>query len=169
MEFQKSHEQKRDGICTGSYFNSFGHRFRTNFQNRNHAVYKQYFCRIKRITAGTVHHLKPRHLHWYNRRGSQIVESTMMMPILILIAVSFMWVTLFLHNVLVDRCKLQDQLLAESEESKLPIKIITETTETFTQARGLVDMNLHRTYKGRIYALSEGDIIRLGELTDVLE
>ncbi|MFR7989820.1 MAG: hypothetical protein ACLU5F_04415 [Anaerovoracaceae bacterium] len=99
-----------------------------------------------------------------NRRGDEIVEAAMVLPVLILTVLSLILLLIYFFSCLSAQVELHGQMAEESIASEKTFDIIKKKTETSSKVGGAVDLILKKETEGRIYVVSGADIIRAGKL-----
>lgn len=99
---------------------------------------------------------------FHNKKGEEFVEGAIVLPVIILTAVSFIMALVFLYNVLLSQCKVQDMLLEKSACKDHLYKKIYLEEDTSSRIGGLADLILTDRYRGEITVIDEAELIRLG-------
>lgn len=99
-----------------------------------------------------------------NRRGDEIVEAAMVLPILILTILSLVLLIIYYFSCLNTQVDLHRQMIKESMYDKSIFEIQNKTKETSSEIGGVISIIMSKKIEGRIYIVNEADIIRAGEM-----
>lgn len=102
-----------------------------------------------------------------NRRGDEIVEAAMVLPILILTILSLILLLIYFFSCLSAQVKLHRQMTEESLASDAAFDTITKKTETSSEVGGAVDLLMRKETEGRLYVISGADMVRAGEVLGI--
>ena len=103
-----------------------------------------------------------------SRRGGEYVEAAFVLPMLVLIMISFIWCTVFFYGRLECQCEMHTQLLDEADRSTALITI-KRTEKTYSSLpQGLVSVALGGEIRARTYVFNEAELIRTGRIADGL-
>ena len=98
------------------------------------------------------------------KRGEEIVEAVMVLPILILTILSLILLIVYYFSCLNTQVSLHKQLIQDAMYSKAIFEIENKTEETSSEIGGVVSMVMSKKLAGRIYRINEADLIRAGEM-----
>lgn len=101
-----------------------------------------------------------------NKKGDEIVEAAMVLPILILTVLSMIMLLIYFFSCLNTQADLHKELIAESLTSEASFDIIKKQSETSSKMGGLVGLVMHKEMNGKIYRIGKADVIRAGEMLD---
>lgn len=101
-----------------------------------------------------------------NKKGEQMVEAAMVLPILILILLSLVLLMAHEYQCHWNQIDMHRNLLSTWDKSTSAFDIKTKTTETSSEVDGAVAMEFQKEIESRIYVFSETKCIRLGEMLD---
>ncbi|MGN0659304.1 MAG: hypothetical protein ACI4LA_06825 [Emergencia sp.] len=99
-----------------------------------------------------------------NRRGDEFVEAAMVLPVLLLTILSLIMLMIYYYSCLQAQTQMHGQMLEEMLRSEAVFDIIKNKTETSSKMGGITGIILNRNLEGRLYVISEADIIRAGGL-----
>ena len=101
-----------------------------------------------------------------NKRGEEIVEAAMVLPVLILIIVALVGIALFHIESMKTGCDLHRELANEIRSDKAIIKIIRKNHNYSSPIGGIADYSMSKYYEEKGYVLDEAAMIRVGELLE---
>ncbi len=99
-----------------------------------------------------------------NKRGEEIVEAAMVLPILILIAFTLMLVMIHFYTYHQGQIGLHKELIFWSQESEAVFHIQKKELHHHSKLDGMVELILQEEKQYRIYALKAAEWILLGEM-----
>ena len=99
-----------------------------------------------------------------NKRGEEMVEAAMVLPILLLLILSLLMVMLYHYDCHQAQMKMHQSLIAEVNESDTILDIKKNKTETSSAIAGLVQMVVQDEVESRVYLLQEATWIGIGEM-----
>lgn len=99
-----------------------------------------------------------------NKRGEEMVEAAMVLPILILTVFSLMMVMLFFYEMHQNQIALHKELILLSQESQGTFRVEKQTQKNQTRLDGMVNHLLMEEKQHRIYSLKPARWILLGEM-----
>ena len=103
-------------------------------------------------------------ISFFSKRGSEIVEAAIVLPIFILIVASVISVSLFFVNAFHRQCRVQEEVIAAVNEDRSIVKKIEINDELSSRIKGLYDRIFAKSYKASRYSLDEEAMVRAGEL-----
>ena len=103
-----------------------------------------------------------------NKRGNEIVEAAIVLPVFVLIVVSLIGVCLFKYNAFKVECEVQREVVDAIRNDKSVIKIIEKATESSGYPGGLFNGVMYSVYTPYGYAVDEEIILRTGEFVDLI-
>lgn len=99
-----------------------------------------------------------------SKRGEEMVEAALVLPLLILTILSLILLILYYHTALQSQTELHSRLLAEAAESKAVYKRIEDSKRVSSEMGGIVSMVMKKEIDSSIYVLRPAAILRTGEL-----
>ena len=99
-----------------------------------------------------------------NKRGSEIVEAAIVVPIFILILSALITLGVFYFDGFNNQCRVQSEIVEEMKATRLPMKKISNSETTFANIVGITTRLLSVDYSTYAFAIDEAMIIRTGEL-----
>ena len=140
------------GYCTGS-----------DFQDSDNTICKLSLCGSKRID-GAYTFSKKEGKGFLSKRGSEIVEAAIVLPIFILIVATFVSLSIYYYDAFLNQCDVQRRVLEEVRSDTHIVKRIESNNVYSSRIKGLYRGTIGRDYSASRYALDEGAMIRAGEL-----
>jgi len=104
-----------------------------------------------------------------NRRGDEIVEAAMVLPILILIILSMILLIVYFFSALCSQTDLHRQILTETAENDAAYAQIKKESETSSELKGAVNLHIGRKISAKGYVLHPADLLRAGEMIGISE
>lgn len=102
-----------------------------------------------------------------NKKGAQIVEAAVVLPILILTILSLILLLVYYFTCLNDQTGLHEDMLRYVQESEKIFEIYENNTETSKRISGLVHMLMGKESAGSVYVIHHTDFIRAGEMIGI--
>lgn len=104
-----------------------------------------------------------------SKRGSELIEAAVVLPLLILMAASLIGAGAFAYENFRDRCSAQKELLEEIDESRALYRKIEKNVETSSVITGAFAGKLKRN--GSVYAraIDEAAIVRAGKISGIID
>ncbi len=99
-----------------------------------------------------------------NKRGDEIVEAAMVLPILILTILSLILLIVYYFACLNVQVDLHRQMVRDAMHSEPVFEIKNKKEETSSEIGGVISMIMSKQINGKIYMINEADIIRAGEM-----
>ena len=99
-----------------------------------------------------------------SKRGSELIEASLALPLLILMAASLIGAGAFACVSMHDRCLAQSELLGELDESRAVYRIIERNIETSSDITGAYRERLNRRYTVHARVIDEAAVIRAGKI-----
>ncbi|MBR3756692.1 MAG: hypothetical protein IKK48_06230 [Firmicutes bacterium] len=99
-----------------------------------------------------------------NKRGEEMVEAAMVLPILILIVFTLMMVMVHFYTYHQAQMDLHKEMLCWSQENAAVFRIQKKALEYQTRLDGMVYHILQEEKQFRIYGLESADWVRLGKM-----
>lgn len=99
-----------------------------------------------------------------NKRGEQIVEAAMVLPILILTILSLILLMIYFFTCLQNQTDLHTEMIRHEQKSGKTFELYKKNVETSDGMEGLVHMLMKKQIKSSIYVFNEADFIRAGEM-----
>lgn len=96
--------------------------------------------------------------------GYQLVEASIMMPLIILVSVSIVFLIVFFYECLNRQCLMHEELIAAENQSKELHKTLEDVYVQEGHIKGIRDMLLQREISGKIYLINESMAVRIGEI-----
>lgn len=103
----------------------------------------------------------------FNKKGDQIIDASIVIPIFILIVSALISVCAFSFSALRNQADLHDDLIKEMNKSSAVFTIKNKTIETSNKIGGIFRVILKKKSQGRIYIMSQSEIIRVGEMLEL--
>ena len=101
-----------------------------------------------------------------NKRGSEMVEAAVVLPLLFLAVVSLIYLGMFFKDVFSGQLEVQRILLEEASVSGNLFSVISESNETSRASQGLFKGVFVRMYSQHLYVINEGIIVRSGGVVE---
>lgn len=99
-----------------------------------------------------------------SKRGEEMVEAAIVLPILILIILSLIMLIMYYFSCLENQIKVHDSLLAETQAGDAFFRRREESYSTSSKMRGLISILMRKDGTASIYEMHPGDILRAGQL-----
>ena len=103
------------------------------------------------------------------KRGDEMVEAAMILPLLILTVLSMILLLIYFFTCLCTQVDLHGQLVREAMTPAPVFDIEKKKTETSSETGGIAELLLKTETEARIYVISGADMIRTGELLSLGE
>lgn len=100
----------------------------------------------------------------HSKRGSEIVEASIVLPLLILTLLSAVMITLFTFTALKDQSDMHNNLSDYVEAPVRPFYVRKESKSTSMDISGAVDRIFRRKSSSHVYEINESSVILAGEL-----
>lgn len=97
-----------------------------------------------------------------SKRGSELVEASLVLPLLILMIASLIMAGAFVCESFRDRVRLQEELLLELDGSRALYRRIEKRNDTSSDIKGAFIGRLSREYSAAARAIDEAAIVRAG-------
>lgn len=101
-----------------------------------------------------------------NKRGEEIVEASIVLPLMILVILSMIMVAVFLFRFELKQSDSHVDLAKESARSKLIFGIKRNSASYSGHVRGAASGGFSKERTSRMYVISQADAIMLGELAE---
>lgn len=98
-----------------------------------------------------------------NKKGYELVEGTIAMPIIILTVISFIFAMIFLYSSLNDSCSLHGELIEKSLESRTLYKNHIGQANTSMYIGGILKDRLNRRLDEKISIRNEAELVMMGD------
>ncbi|MGI6177072.1 MAG: hypothetical protein ACOYJO_01260 [Eubacterium sp.] len=98
-----------------------------------------------------------------NKKGSEMVEAAIVLPLVILILVSFVGITAHFYKCLRAQNDLQEQAFKEIERSNAIFKIEKYSDKISSFPGGVLEDVFEEDVSARFYVIDEAAIVRIGE------
>lgn len=99
-----------------------------------------------------------------NKRGEQIVEAAIVLPILILTILSLLLLLVYAYTCLQNQTDLHTEMLQYVQDAEKPFEIYEKTTETSKGISGLAHILMNKKFADRVYVIRPADLMRAGEM-----
>ncbi len=99
-----------------------------------------------------------------NKKGSEMIEAAIVIPLLLLAAISLIYLGLYFHEGFREQLAVQEILISETMDKKDVFNILWEEASISGESRGLFGGGFHREYKQRLYVINEELVVRAGEV-----
>ena len=99
-----------------------------------------------------------------NKRGSEMVEAAVVLPLLLLSIISVIYLGLFYYAAFSDQLEAQRSVLDEAEGSNALFSIVSGESDTSLSSRGLYVNGFHKSKSYRVYVINTELVIRGGEV-----
>ena len=103
-----------------------------------------------------------------SKRGSELVEASLVLPLLILMTASLIGAGAFSFRSMRDMCRTQRELLEEVDGSSAVYEKIEKNTETSSDIMGAYRETLRRSYTATARAIDEAAVIRAGDIAGIV-
>ncbi len=101
-----------------------------------------------------------------DKRGEEIVEATIVLPLLILMIVSMITIMMIYYDSVSSTSKVQQEIAEDINSGKGLFKVIKRSGGLLRQTKGLVGYTVSRGYSDRGYVIDMGELLRIGRLAD---
>lgn len=98
-----------------------------------------------------------------NKKGNEIVEATIVLPIIILTVLSMIMLLIYFFACLSTQMDVHGRLVDKALSSKVVMGVHKENGETGKDIGGVISVVMHRDFHSRCYLINEAAMIRLGE------
>ena len=102
-----------------------------------------------------------------SKRGSELIEASLVLPLLILMTASLIGAGAFSFRSMRDMCRTQRELLEEVDESRAVYEIIEKSIDTSSDIKGAYGGTLRRPYTATARAIDEAAVIRAGDIAGI--
>jgi hypothetical protein len=102
------------------------------------------------------------------KRGSEYVEAAIVLPMIVLIVASFIFLTAYFYSSLKLQCRIQESLISEAGESERTLFKYKRKEQYSSLQVGLDKQILNHEIESYVYAIDEAAIIRMGSTYDEL-
>lgn len=101
-----------------------------------------------------------------NKRGDEIVEATIVLPVIILAILSMIMLMIFFYACLNAQMEVHQKLVEKALNSRSVMNVGTFEKNVSRGTGGMVTMVMNKNVKGRCYLINEAEAIRLGDAVD---
>ena len=101
-----------------------------------------------------------------NKKGEEIVEASVVLPLIILTVISMITISVFLLRFEISQSKAHIELSYEVSGSNLIFGIKKKTPSRSGRSRGVFSRILNKEKTFRMYVISQDDAVMLGELAE---
>ena len=101
-----------------------------------------------------------------NKRGEEIVEASIVLPLTILVILSMIMAAVFLFRFELDQSEAHIGLARESAASEQILGIKRSTASYSGYIRGAASVTFSKESASRMYVISQADAIMLGKLAE---
>lgn len=101
-----------------------------------------------------------------NKRGHEMVEASIVLPLVILTILSMILLLIYVHQCLDTQTGVHQTLIERALESKDVFKVAKGSDSTTSNIGGAISKVMHRDFSARCYLINEADAIRLGDFID---
>ncbi len=102
-----------------------------------------------------------------NKRGEEMVEAAMVLPILILVVFSLMLVMVWFYQVHQSQISLHKEMVCQMQDSQTVFRIQKRTRQNQVRLDGMVNHLLKTEAEYRIYCMKPAEWILLGEMAGI--
>ena len=99
-----------------------------------------------------------------NRKGEEIVEASIVLPLVILTILSMIMVAVYLFRYEISQSDAHVSLAKEAAGSKLIVGIKRKSASSSGNIRGTWSKSVNRGDSFRMYVISQADAVMIGEL-----
>ena len=99
-----------------------------------------------------------------NKKGEEMVEAAMILPLLILMILSMLFVMIHDYDIHQKQLASHEELIHLWDQPTTGLKIKTKTIETSTKISGAVNFPMKESRTSRSYIFSPASCIRVGEM-----
>lgn len=99
-----------------------------------------------------------------NKKGSQLIEAAMVLPLLILTIVSLIFLTLYFYHCLQAQTEAHSEMIQRALCGDTPFEIYEKNTETSGRTDGIVQRLMKKEQEYSIYLFNGADFVRAGEM-----
>jgi len=99
-----------------------------------------------------------------NKKGSEMVEAAVVLPLLLLAVISLIYLGIFCQNAFKEQLDVQRALLEESGKNESLFSVISEENVLESGSRGFFKTGFRRAYRQSLYVINEGILVRGGNL-----
>lgn len=111
-------------------------------------------------------HLKNLMGNIMSKKGSEMVEAAIVIPIIILTFLSMIMLIIYFYSCLICHVDLEYELIKKERNSNAIFERLQETEDVSKKIGGAVLFFMRKEYDAEIYCLNETKMIRLGEFLD---
>lgn len=98
-----------------------------------------------------------------NKRGSQIVEATIVLPVIILTILSMIMLLVFFFACLTTQMSVHQHLISKAVSAKTVIGVERYSKATSKHVGGVISILMKKDVSSSCYLINEVTAIRLGE------
>lgn len=99
----------------------------------------------------------------FDKRGEEIVEASIVLPIIILVIILLIRLCTFYLECLISQTNLHSQMLDKWDASRSPIvKSFDERKNVNYMNKGLAEDMLNKTIEAKAYSICEDNLVRAG-------
>lgn len=106
---------------------------------------------------------------FHDRKGEEMVEAAIVLPVLILIILSMIWITLFFYRSLEAQVSMHRDLTRRSADSTKLFSIEKGSSSTQTEIHGFFRDTFGVEHSGSCYVINMAPLLRMGRTKDVLQ
>ena len=99
-----------------------------------------------------------------NKKGEEMVEASIVLPILILTILSLILLNLYYYACLNCQVELHGELISDTENRKAVFKVVEKRETVSSEVGGVISMIMQKEIAASAYAIGPADMIRAGEL-----
>lgn len=99
-----------------------------------------------------------------NKRGEEMVEASIVLPVLILTILSLILLILYYYACLNCQVELHGELISDTENRKAVFKVVEKRETVSSEIGGVISMIMQKEITASAYAIGPADMIRAGEL-----
>lgn len=103
-----------------------------------------------------------------NKKGSEMIEAAVVLPLLLLAVISIIYLGLFCYNLFMEQLEVQRVLLEEAKGDASVFSILREDAEIGGISDGLFKGGFGKSYSQRLYIINEEIFVRGGSLIEAM-
>lgn len=101
-----------------------------------------------------------------NKKGSEMVEASLVLPIIILTVLSLIMLIIYFYACLETQVRTHHSLIEYADNSQAIFLIKDKKEETSSKVGGIISIIMRRRRDSKIYVINETAVIRIGDFFD---
>lgn len=102
-----------------------------------------------------------------NKKGEEIVEAAIVLPLIILVILSMILLLIFFYSCLQSQIDVHHELLKRQETFSGLYRISARSECTEKQMQGLSQMVMRKEFRGQMYLMQPADLILAGKEAEI--